>query len=190
MLHWLTNGAFPLFPSCPPFFLHSHVSLSSLLLSGQARPNVCIYVLLNKGFFIPHLFLLFHFQFPLLTSASIFHLSFALYLNGKNYQLSSDERALLIAEPEGSYQSALCSNRKHDTAFSRWQLQCLCVHLCQGFLSPASPLCVCVSKRPWYFSQLRPYQLIRPVHFLWYGIRGQSSAEPHIHTRRKKVVCV
>lgn len=81
----------------------------------------------------------FYHSFALLTFPT------SLTLMEKNYQLSSDERALLITEPEGSYQAALCGNRKHYTAFSRWQLLCQCVYLCQGSLSPAS-LCVWVRR--------------------------------------------
>lgn len=105
---------------------------------------------------------------------------------------AAGDRVMREAAVYSRVRGLIKSNRKHAAAFSHWQPLWRCLYLCQGFPSHRF-VCVCVwvSKEPWYFSVPRPYQLIRPVHFIWCQIRGRSSAQPlSLSQTQERYVCV
>lgn len=160
MLHWLTNGALPLYPILSSFFLfHSHLpwcrnkqNLVCIPSFVKARQDCC-----NRD--RPCVFFFFHFIQSFIPSLPFsippFHIGFYFMPVNPSCNLTSCalmekttsylvmRESCLLQSRAGLIKLLFCSNRKHDKAFSHWPLLRRCDYLCQGFLSPASPLCVC-----------------------------------------------
>lgn len=148
--------------SCPPFFCRSHIH-PCLSCCRDKQDLLCVLlVLFNMGdththrrSFIPHLYSRSHFQSHPLSSISILFPSFTRVTFPTFFALIEKPTSYLVMRepgllqgPRGLIKLALSSNRKHDTAFSCWQLLCLCVSTCVKVFLLRHRLfaCVCVSE--------------------------------------------
>lgn len=162
-------------PSCPPFFSFTHISpavginrilciSSSFVKAGHDCRNLdrpCVFSS-HLYPFIQFSISPFHLGVYFMSVNHFCNLPYFLYLNGKNYQLSSDERVLLMT----GLIKLLCAVIENTTQRLATDHCCASVSTCVKVSSLPHRLFVCVRKELCYFSQLPPYQFVRPVHFI------------------------
>lgn len=121
---------------------------------------------------------LFCFQSPLqflsFYFVSLIHphdLPFFLDLNGKNFPLSSDETALLMQRQRGLIE--LCCAITENTT------QRLVADSCCACVSTCVKVSLLLHR---HLSQPHRYQRFRPVHFIWWRLRGRLCITSHMCT--------